>query len=54
MMHQAYQQDGLDSTLIEVSGAQHSFIRPFRMSPSPAQIEQMTIEFFTEHLVNAK
>jgi len=52
-MHQAFQQAGLDSALTMVTGAGHGFNKG-RMSPSPAQIQQKVIDFFTKHLVEGE
>ena len=54
IMHQAYQRAGLESTYIKVALARHSFVSPFRMSPSPAAIQQMVIDFFKKHLLTAE
>jgi|GEM_PF-815760 len=53
-MHKAYQQAGLESTLVIVSGAKHNFTRLIPMSPSPTQIVQMVTDFFTKHLVDER
>ncbi|MBA7493238.1 hypothetical protein ES702_03794 [subsurface metagenome] len=52
-MHQAYQQVGLEATLIKVAGAGHSFkqVTDKPISPSHKEIEQMVRDFFIKHLL---
>ena len=53
VIYEAYQETGLEVTLIRVSGADHSFDRypSSSYSPSIAEIEQMVLEFFIKYLL---
>ena len=52
-MYEAYQQVGLEVTLVRVSGAGHAFKQetPNPISPSLDEIDQIILDFFIEHLV---
>ena len=52
-MYEAYQQAGLEATLIEVTGADHGFraVTSNPISPSLDEIEQTVLEFFIKHLL---
>jgi acetyl esterase/lipase len=49
-MYEAYQQAGLEATLVRVREAGHGFQQE-NISPSPDEIEQIVLDFFIEHLV---
>jgi len=55
-MYQAYQQVGADAELVRVTGADHGFqqLRSAPISPSSEEIEQITLDFFIERLVQAR
>ena len=52
-MYEAYQQVGLEVTLVRVSEAGHAFKQetPNPISPSLDEIDQIILDFFIEHLV---
>ena len=52
-MHRIYQQEGLEASLIRVSGAGHLFeqVTESKISPSVEEIEQIVLDFFVKHLV---
>ncbi|MFC1847338.1 alpha/beta hydrolase fold domain-containing protein [Chloroflexota bacterium] len=52
-MYEAYQQVGLEVTLVRISEAGHAFKQetPNPISPSLDEIDQIILDFFIEHLV---
>ena len=52
-MYEAYQEAGLEATLIEVTGAGHGFaaVTSSPISPSLDEIEQIVLEFFIKYLL---
>ena len=53
LMHQACQRNGVETTLIKVTGADHGFQQFAEKSISPAlpEIEQANLDFFIKHLL---
>jgi len=53
LMYEAYQELGLEATLVEVKDAGHTFKQLIDnpISPSEKEIEQIVLEFFVQHLL---
>jgi acetyl esterase/lipase len=51
IMQQAYKKAGLEVELVRVIGGGHGFNPTADISPSVAEINQMVLAFFTEHLI---